>query len=311
MKIITSWQDLKEVKENIVLNIGNFDGIHIGHQSLINKGLIIARENKEKLAVLTFNPHPQHFFKPNDFKRITTKAEMKTLLIDQGVDIWFDLPFNFKIAKLSPEDFLRNITQDLTITNIVVGFNFKFGYKASGDVDFLQSFLYERNIGLVIHEPVMRNGTKVSSTLIRKLIEDGKIEKANELMCRPYMLSGDVVHGMGRGTNLGFPTANLEIPDLKLLPKKGVYAGFTDNGYIAAINIGNKPTFLEDLQTVEVHLIDFPNRNLYGKNITVYLTNFLREEKKFDTVEMLKDQVKQDIVKIKVLNPVQLFTTNM
>ncbi len=301
MRIIKKWEELKEITENLIINIGNYDGVHIGHQELINEGIELS--NGKKFALLTFNPHPKHFFDPINFKRITTKEEMKNILLDLDIDYWLDLPFNYKVAKLSPSDFLDLIINSLKIDHVIVGFNFKFGYKASGDVNFLKNYLSKKKIGLSVHQAVTFEGEKVSSTLIRELLVNGQVKKANQLMKRPYCISGIVEKGMGRGKKLGFPTANLGVEKIKLLPKNGVYAGYTDRGELAAINIGQNPTFDNRSQTVEVHIIDIlRNSNLYDKKLTIYLTEFLRDDIKFTNLNHLVNQISKDVESIKKLN---------
>ncbi|MFP4456317.1 MAG: bifunctional riboflavin kinase/FAD synthetase [Clostridia bacterium] len=307
MRIINKWENFNQIKDNIVLNIGNYDGIHIGHQELIREGISLS--NGRKFALLTFNPHPKHFFNPIKFHRITTKLEMKEILSKMGVDIWLDLPFNFKIARLSPTEFLDLITKNLKIDHVIVGFNFKFGNKAKGDVIFLRNYLEKKAIGLSVHEPVRYEGEKVSSTLIRDLLLDGNIEKANVLMGRSYTITGMVEKGQGRGKGLGFPTANLNVEKIKLLPKNGVYAGYIEDGFLAAINIGENPTFENKRKTVEVHIIDLKqDKDLYGRELKIYIKKFLRNERKFSNIKELQKQVQKDILTVKQLNNQQLFT---
>lgn len=308
MEIIQNWEDLKKIQQDLILNIGNYDGVHIGHQELINEGLMLA--NKKKFAILTFNPHPRYFLNPVKFNRIITKQEMKKILNNMGVDYWIDLPFNYKIAKLAPVEFLDKITSNLSIKHIIVGYNFKFGYKASGNVSLLEKYLTNKKIGLSVHPAVAYEGEEVSSTIIRDLLQKGEIEKANLLMGRPYCFTGLVVKGKGRGKKIGFPTANLKIDELKIVPKDGVYAGYTEQGHLVAINIGNNPTFNgANKQTIEAHLIDLENDiSLYGKELIICLVQYIREDIKFDNISQLTEQIRKDVEVIKKLNLKHLFT---
>ena len=305
MQHLTQWTDLQAIENvHITLVIGNFDGLHRGHMALIQQAKELKEQQKTVLALMNFNPHPSAFFTEKSVPRLTTDDEIKRILTEQGIDYWLQMPFGETIACLEPEEFINLITSHLKIKHIVVGFNFKFGNKASGHCNTLLTLASAYNYQPFIVEPVYLQDSyqEISSTLIREMIRTGQIQHANRALGRHYSVCGEVVYGYHRGHELGFPTANILVVRDKLIPKNGVYAGIVGSNN-AAISIGSNPTFGNRQSTVEVHILDF-SETIYGQLINVEFTQYLRPEHKFESVTALTEQLKQDIAQITQLNPV-------
>lgn len=296
---IYSLRDLPLHRE-IALTIGAFDGIHLGHKRLIQETIKIAQTLKVEPALLTFEPHPRKVLYPNlDLKLLTTLDEKIRFIKKEGITNLILLPFNKALAELSPELFVERYLIDLLNTKaVIVGYNFHFGRGRAGNTDLLKKLGEKFNFLVEVLPALVINNRPVSSTLIRELLLKGEVERANQLLGRPYSLSGKVIHGKGRGKLLGFPTANLDIPKDKLLPAQGVYAVWAiveDKKYQGALNIGFNPTFEEKKLSIEVHLLNYTNSSsLYNQTIEVHLVKRVRSEKKFNTIEELKTQIAED-----------------
>lgn len=294
-----------------VVCLGNFDGLHKGHQYLIKKTVKYARNLGLPSIVLTFEPHPELVLYPKKkLKRILTN-ELKTELIAKlGVDILVYLPFTIKVANMSPEDFISNVLcQHLKAAHIFVGFNYTFGKGAVGTISTLQEFGNTLGYQFYVIPPFYVNKQIVSSSLIRSYLVQGKIIKAKKMLGYWPLMRGKVVQGDQRGRILGFPTANIEIESDLLIPANGVYASlvhYKDDLFWGMTNIGIKPTIGTNLpKTIEVNIFDFTGI-IYNEFLTVQLIKFIRPEMKFATLDQLKEQLLKDKRDIR-----KLFATNL
>ncbi len=284
------------MKKSKVVLIGNFDGIHLGHQKLISKAKKIAEQKKQKLVLITFNPHPREIINNTEMDLILPYKEKKLLLKNYGIDKINEIKFTNKLSKLSAEEFAKEyIYKAHNPSDIVIGKNFKFGHKARGDAKLLKDLLSKK---VKVHSIDIKrlDSLVISSSEIKKLISKGSIEKVNKLLGRNYHISGKVIHGEKRGRLIGFPTTNLST-EWNFLPKKGVYVSkvvISDKSYQSITNIGVRPTFNANSLQIESHIFDF-NKNVYGKKIKIYFLARIRNEKKFETVEKLIENITKDV----------------
>ena len=284
------------MKKSKVVLIGNFDGIHLGHQKLISKAKKIAEQKKQKLVLITFNPHPREIINNIEMDLILPYKEKKLLLKNYGIDKIDEIKFTNKLSKLSAEEFAKEyIYKAHNPSDIVIGKNFKFGHKARGDAKLLKDSLSKK---VKVHSIDIKrlDSLVISSSEIKKLISKGSIEKVNKLLGRNYHISGKVIHGEKRGRLIGFPTTNLST-EWNFLPKKGVYVSkvvISDKSYQSITNIGVRPTFNANSLQIESHIFDF-NKNVYGKKIKIYFLARIRNEKKFETVEKLIENITKDV----------------
>ena len=284
------------MKKSKVVLIGNFDGIHLGHQKLISKAKRIAEQKKQKLVLITFNPHPREIINNSEMDLILPYKEKKLLLKSYGIDKIDEIKFTNKLSKLSAEEFAKEyIYKAHNPSDIVIGKNFKFGHKARGDAKLLKDLLSKK---VKVHSIDIKrlDSLVISSSEIKKLISKGSIEKVNKLLGRNYHISGKVIHGEKRGRLIGFPTTNLST-EWNFLPKKGVYVSkvvISDKSYQSITNIGVRPTFNANSLQIESHIFDF-NKNVYGKKIKIYFLARIRNEKKFETVEKLIENITKDV----------------
>lgn len=294
--------DYEETRFNTGVALGNFDGIHLGHQMLINKMILESKKLGLKSSLLLFKNHTKLTI--NNIKpRIITTYEQKLKIAEElGIDIVYVMDFDKKIMKLSPEKFIKNIIIDkMNSKLIVVGFDYKFGYKASGDSNLLIDLSKKYGLKIEVLKPIYENKEIIGSTEIRNLIKDGNVCKANKVLGRPYSIIGKVIEGSNRGHKLGFPTANIEVNLELSIPKTGVYKTntiFKGKTYKSLTNIGYNPTFNEKKLKIETHILDF-NKNIYGEIIEIDFLDFLRDDIKFDTKEDLINQLNEDIKRIK------------
>lgn len=285
---------------NAVVTSGTFDGVHLGHQKIIHRIREIARKIQGETVLITFWPHPRLVLYPNehDLRLLSTFEEKANLLRQFGIDHLVTIPFTQEFSQLSSEEFIRRVLIDKIQTKkLVIGYDHRFGKNREGSFEYLKE--HSSDFGFELEE-ISRQDVEdigVSSTKIRKALELGDVKTASNYLGRPYELNGLVVKGQQIGRSIGFPTANIHIPnDYKLIPHDGVYAveakveGIL---YKAMLNIGNRPTVDGSKKTVEAHLFDFQG-DLYNKLITVYFREFIREEKKFESLEALKNQLFQD-----------------
>ena len=301
MKIYNSAKlDIKHCKG--ILAIGNFDGIHLGHQQVINEAKKKAMRNKLPFGVMTFEPVPVMFFnKRIKNHRINSLRQKIEQFRNLKIDFLIIIKFNKKFSRLSAEEFIEKIIfQKTKCKYLYVSKNFKFGFKRKGNIKTLKKFEKKFNYKNLITKPYKKKSRIISSTLIRKNIAKGKILEANKLLNRNWAISGEVIKGHKRGRKIGFPTCNLKIGNY-IIPKLGVYAvkvksrDFNKNG---VANIGFRPTFRGKKLLLETNIFGI-NKNLYNKVITVNFKKFIRPEKKFRDLKHLKKQIKIDIKQAK------------
>lgn len=299
MKIYEGLEGFEPVS-NAVVTSGTFDGVHLGHQKILKRIREIARSIQGETVLITFWPHPRLVLHPHNhqLRLLSTFEEKANLLRQFGIDHLVTIPFTQEFSQMSSKEFIQQILIDRIHTRkLVIGYDHRFGKNREGSFEYLQQHSQEFGFELeeISREDVEEIG--VSSTKIRKALESGDIRTANLYLGRPYELNGLVVKGQQIGRSIGFPTANIHVPnDYKLIPKDGVYAveaKVEDQLYKAMLNIGNRPTVDGTKKTVETHLFDFQG-DLYNKLITVYFRDFIREEQKFDGLEALKKQLIED-----------------
>ncbi len=280
--------------------LGNFDGIHQGHYQVI-KALRDASSGLGHchVTVVTFDPHPQAFFSGQPQMLLTPLSEKTKLLEQLGVEQLVLLPFNQEFASLPPQAFVKQILVDqLAVQTISVGFNFCFGYRRAGTAEDLVKIAGQYDVPVNILSPQTTEGLSISSSAIRKALQAGELSTANQMLGRSYTLIGSVIRGQKLGRTLGFPTANLQLPDNKFLPRQGVYSVRVEQPdwshmQMGVMNLGRRPTVEGTQTTVEVHLLDWSG-DLYGHTLTVSLEKFLRPEQKFASLEALKTQIRSD-----------------
>ena len=299
MKIYQQLTDFHPPHFSVVTS-GTFDGVHLGHQKILRRLQELATRKQGETVLLTYWPHPRLILQPEDksLRLLTTLSEKVKLLEEMGVDHLIILPFTKELSQMSSEEFIRDILVDKIQTKtLVIGYDHKFGKNREGSFEYLQS--HSHLFGFAIEE-ISRQDVDdlgVSSTKIRTALTQGDIATANKYLGRPYDLSGQVVKGQQIGRSLGFPTANIQIAeDYKLLPRDGAYAVHAEVNsirYKAILNIGDRPTVDGQKKTIEAHLIDFEG-DLYGQELRVYFQEFLREEKKFESLDALKNQLVVD-----------------
>lgn len=285
------------------VTIGNFDGVHLSHQFICRKLAAEAREAGAKSLVITFDPHPKMIMHPNirPFYLITTLQEKLQLLENSGIDGTLVIPFTPEYAKTTAQQFVCEfLWQKLAVCKIIVGHDYTFGQARQGNSDYL--IAAGRNLGFTVDvlDAFKAGDDIISSTLIRNLILQGEISCVIKYLGRWYNVAGTIVSGKGRGVGLGFPTANL-VPEKELLPPPGIYAAFAeveDKRYMAALNIGAKPTFADYTFTFEAYLLDFAG-NIRGKRMNILFVEKLRDIVKFDNPEILKKHIAADVEKIR------------
>ena len=279
--------------------IGNFDGVHRGHLEVLKNAKEFSSKSNLPLSVLTFDPHPREFFsKEKTNFLLQTVLDKAEVLSKNNIDYLINLKFDDLLSELSPEQFVEKVlSESLSLKHIFVGKDFKFGKDRAGDINSLKSFGLKFRIGLSSIKLKNQDGTSISSTKIRNNLKKGKIKEANELLGRPYMISGLVIEGDKRGRQIGFPTANISLGKL-IRPAFGVYAvlieGIENKVLRGIANIGRRPTVNDRGVLLEVNIFDF-NEDIYGKKIFISLIDFIRDEKKFDGIENLKKQIVMDV----------------
>jgi riboflavin kinase/FMN adenylyltransferase len=292
------------MSETNVVVIGVFDGVHKGHQVLLNRAKEIA--DGRNIVALTFDPHPTTVFAPDKAPTmLTTLADRVELLKIHNADQVAVMKFNEKFAAMSPEDFVQTVlVNQLHASTVIVGKNFTYGHRAAGNADSLIKSGLTHNFTVDIQD-LKTDEEVISSSRIRKLVVEGKVEEARELLSRPHRLDGVVVHGEKRGREIGYPTANLGKIEGQTIPADGVYAGWLTVGisfWPAAISIGTNPTFEGDRgRQVEAYALDQQGLDLYDKNASIEFGWYLRPTLKFDGLEPLLEQMKKDCDKAREL----------
>ena len=283
------------MQNSSTLLIGNFDGVHLGHQSLINFAKKIASSSNTDLSLVTFCPHPREIILKKSIDLIIPYSEKIEILKASFIDNVVEIKFTDEISKMNPDDFIQTYLEKSNPLNIVVGKNFRFGSKASGDLDTLRNYKNSKfNVHAIDIEEI--SGKRISSTFIKNLLSEGKIKDANSFLGRNYYIKGEVVEGEKRGREIGFPTTNLKT-NWNFLPKEGVYVTHIyvkGVKYEGITNIGYRPTFGKKDLLIESHLFDF-DEFIYGANIKIEFIERIRSEKKFDSVEELIENIKKDV----------------
>lgn len=299
MKVHHSIKDFKEKKHATILTIGTFDGVHIGHQKIIERLNQIKKKDKDRSAILTFFPHPRKILNQgNEVKWLNTMEEKIQLLDKFGLDHLIIEPFTKNFSELTAVSFVKDILVDqLYIKDLVIGYDHQFGKNREGNFEGLKKFgeVYNFKVEKITAQEI--EDVSVSSTKIRIAIKEGNIKKANSYMGYNYLLTGKIIRGQGLGRKLNFPTINLHIDeDYKLIPKTGVYIVKTKRAQktvFGIMNIGYRPTVDGQHKTIEVHLLDFKG-DLYGKIMQIEVLKRLRNEQKFANLEDLILQIKKD-----------------
>lgn len=302
--------NLYEKYENpIYINLGFFDCIHIGHESLIKESIHYAKKQSQPIetAVLTFSNDPNLIF--NGTKQIYSITERKTVIEGLGVDNLITVDFDEKFSKLKPDEFLDILTNNFNIQAIFCGCDYTYGYKAEGDIDSLYVYCKSKNIDLVVLPFVLMDDRKISTRDLKQFIIDGNVDIINKYLTEEYFITGKVTHGKNNGaTKLGFPTVNIEANDDMLPLGEGVYAtiiSFDGEDYQSMTNVGKKPTFNDNNRTIETNIFDFDG-DLYEKEVKLSFYEKIRDTKKFDDIEKLKDQLNQDKEIVKIILKVSL-----
>jgi len=299
-------KELRPAGKKVCLAIGFFDGVHLGHQQIIRQTIADARQHDAVAVVLTFDRHPNTVVAPNRVPPLIYSLPQKLAAIESlGADALLLIEFDKKFSEQPGEEFIRGLVYDVgSVYSICVGAEFVFGHKRAGNVALLKKMGGE--LGFHVHglAAVSLDRQAVSSTRIREKIRIGNIDRVNQMLGRPYAISGTVTKGDGVGVTLGFPTANLDVAG-RVLPPNGVYSGrakYGDRFYRVALNIGVRPTMKSSKPElrVEAHLLDFQG-DLYGQMMAVEVGEKLREERRFDTIEDLKVQIGQDVAKVRNL----------
>ena len=306
MKIFRSAKEFITDEKTSIVTIGTFDGVHIGHKEIIKNLIENAHRKNDKSVILTFFPHPRMVIqKGSRIKLLTTLEEKVALLEKSGLDYLIVQPFNKEFSRLTALEFVRDIlVGQLKIKKLVIGYDHHFGRNREGNFEQLKE--YGTVYGFTVEEIPAQDieNVAVSSTKIRRALSEGRIERANAYLGYEFMLSGKIIHGKGLGKKWNYPTINVNVEEpYKLIPKPGVYIVKTiikDKKVFGIMNIGHRPTVNGKHQTIEVHLLDF-NADLYGKTIQIHLAYRLRDEQKFDSVEALFVQIKEDEQKARAL----------
>lgn len=298
MRIINDVRAHDEPLDRIVLTIGSFDGVHLGHRRLLHALIAKARAIGGTPAVMTLRPHPREFFSPKHAPNILTAPAMKErLLREAGVEMLFVLPFNADVASMDRQVFLQEVVLGRCHAHhLIVGHDFAFGRGALGNYEYLQSVAGDYDLEVAQVPALYLSGERVSSTIIRERILQGDLEEAEHFLGRKYAILGEVVRGRGMGKQLGFPTANIP-PHNLALPAHGVYvaeACIDEVWHPAAVNIGIAPTIRHDSAMVEAYVLDFEG-DLVGKTIEIRFHRRLRPEKKYDSLEALIAAIAADV----------------
>lgn len=298
MEIITIEQTRYQgPSQPISIAIGNFDGLHKGHQAVIGEAVRYAKAYGLLSGVITFDPHPRTVLRGEKTPILTPREDKIKILQALGVNRLYCIHFTPEFARLKPTQFIEEIIIPIGTKHISIGYDFRFGHMGEGRPDLLIEEAKHR-YSVSILPPVIDGGEKISSSMIRNLIKEGKVEAVIPFLNRPYTIRGQVVHGDHRGRTLGFPTANLSLSFPYLLPAMGVYGvkvSYLDRKALGVMNIGVKPTFEGGRkESVEVHLIGV-DEDLYGKELEVEFYFRIREERKFASVALLKEQILSDI----------------
>jgi riboflavin kinase/FMN adenylyltransferase len=300
--------------------LGSFDGIHLGHKSLIKKSIEMAKKynkNKEenlnfinaRTMICTFENHPLTVINEDVAPKLIMDNDHKIEVLEElGVDVVNFITFNDEFMRISPEDFIKNLVNSYNAVGVIVGFNYRFGYKNLGDVELLKKYSEILGFKLYIAKPVKLKDEIISSSKIRNYIQEGEIEKANVMLGRPFMLSGQIIKGRQIGRTIGFPTINLDYDKKFVLPQGGVYYSlvkYKDRFYKAMTNVGYNPTVKGKKLCVETNILDF-HEDIYGESVEIFFLHKIREEKSFDSLEELIAQLNKDKKIVKNQNMLEI-----
>ena len=280
-----------------ILTLGTFDGVHKGHRKIISNLKSEAKRNNLRSIILTFFPHPRNIVSSEIIKSISTIDEKIKIFSDLGIDELIIQKFDKSFASMDAKEFIELLVNNLKIKKIIVGYNHRFGKNRSADINVLKDFSLKYDFEVLEIKAFEVENIKISSTKIRDAIQQGNIKLCNNYLGYNFNINGDVVKGKSIGKSLGFPTANIKIvEEYKIMPKNGVYlvrCFFEKEKLYGMMNIGFNPTFGSNDKTLEVNIFDF-NKNLYGETIRIEFLNFIREEIKFENVELLQNQLIKD-----------------
>ena len=287
-------------EKNLCLAIGNFDGFHKGHISILDSLKKIANQNNLPTAIMSFSPHPREYFEnKNENFNIYTKSEKINFLKKYNINIYIEFTFDKNLSELSADQFVKEILiNKLNIKNVIVGKDFKFGKNRSGNFQVLENYSKENNFNVHLVESVMLSdgSSKFSSSIIRENIKNAEMEKVNFALGRPWHIHGTVIEGDKKARKINFPTANI-IPGKHILPRKGVYCVevcIDNENYLGVSNFGKRPTVDGSKLLLETHIFNF-NKEIYGNELTVRFLTFIRPEQKFANFDELAKQIKKDI----------------
>ena len=283
----------------VVVVLGNLDGVHLGHQAVLRRGVEEARKRETRLVAATFDPHPRAILWPGQEPKLLTTLDLRREELErQGADEMRAIRFDEALSRKSPEEFVKDVlVAEIGAEAVVVGENFRFGHRAAGDFEDLRRLMREAG-GEACAVPLSGvDEAEITSTRIRNLLAGGYVEEAAKLLGRPYVLRGEVVVGDRRGRQIGFPTANVLPEPAAAVPARGVYAGFVwfdGEEHAACTNVGVAPTFARAESRVEAHLLNFEG-DLYGKTVDVGFLRRIRAEKRFSGIEELREQISLDV----------------
>ena len=296
MKVIKAIKDI-DIEFDTVVTIGNFDGVHKGHQVLIEKTATYAKARGIKSAVFTFLNHPINYFVPEKVKNIFDEKEKERLIEGFGIDYLIDIPFDKAMTQISAEQFVVKILKDkIHAKKIVVGHDFTFARNKEGNVKVLKELGHEYGIEVEIVQPIKINGIRVSSTFIRELISEGRVDEIPQYLGTPYVIEGEIIHGKANGRKMGYPTANISLKDQIIKPKNGIYASrviIDGKKYFGATNVGMNPTVNGKYLSIETNILDF-DEDIYGKRVRIEFLEKIRDEKKFESLDELRKQLDLD-----------------
>ncbi|MBS3950165.1 MAG: riboflavin biosynthesis protein RibF [Peptococcaceae bacterium] len=276
--------------------LGTFDGVHLGHQAIMAEVVKISRQSGKRSAAFTFHPHPSTLTGRGPVSVITTREQRARLMVACGIDVIVEHPFTAEFAGLSPQEFVQSILLKVFGSiPYVAGFNYSFGHKASGTIEILTELGRQYGFNVLRVEPVRVGGEVVSSTRVRKLVQNGELSAVKACLGRHFSLAGTVLHGDGRGRTLGFPTANVHFTAEQVLPPSGVYLLNSSEYGVGVANLGVRPTFPQQGITLEVHFLRQLEQEIYDQHIEVDIIEYLRSEQVFSDGQALRAQVFRDI----------------
>ncbi|MDC1173820.1 bifunctional riboflavin kinase/FAD synthetase [Bacteriovoracaceae bacterium] len=301
MQLINEVNEINKIEEDVGILIGNFDGVHTGHQSMLSEVLSLSKKKKESLVLVTFRPHPAEILKNAKHFLINSYDERLELLKENGIKYIWEIDFNRDFSTLSPKEFMdQYLLKIKKLKSLYLGHDFAFGADKSGDHLFVKNYCRDKDIEPYIQSKFDVGGESVSSSIIRKYLSNSEMQKVNQCLGREFFLSGVIKKGAERGKTIGFPTANIAVDNRRVVPASGVYSTLVEiEGVIfkSVTNIGTNPTFTdsEDLN-VETHILDF-DKDIYGVQLKVMFLSKIREEMKFSSANDLVSQIKLDIQK--------------